>query len=64
VQAEDGMDFGRSEHGTPLERAAVSFVQFDGEPTFTGAPAAGRRAAEQSAAEAALTFVFDRALAE
>ena len=64
VPAEDSEDLGRSEHGTPLERAAVSFVQFDGEPTFVGAPAAGRKAAEQAAAEAALAFVFDRALAE
>ena len=53
-----------AEHGTPLERAAVTFVQFDGEPTFVGVPAAGRRAAEQAAAEAALAFVFDRTLAE
>ena len=61
---EDGKDLGRSVHGTPLERAAVSFLQFDGEPTFFGAPAAGRKAAEQAAAEAALAFVFERALAE
>ena len=64
VPAEDGEHLGCSAHGTPLERAAVSFVQFDGEPTFVGAPAAGRKAAEQAAAEAALAFVFDRALAE
>ena len=63
VPADDGEQLGRSEHGTPLERAAVSFIQFDGEPTFVGAPAAGRKAAEQAAAEAALAFVFDRALA-
>ena len=63
VPADDGEQLGRSEHGTPLERAAVSFMQFDGEPTFVGAPAAGRKAAEQAAAEAALAFVFDRALA-
>jgi hypothetical protein len=64
VQADEGGELGRSEHGTPLERAAVTFVQFDGEPTFLGAPAAGRRAAEQAAAESALRFVFDRTLAE
>ena len=63
VPADDGEHIGRSAHGTPLERAAVSFIQFDGEPTFVGAPAAGRKAAEQAAAEAALAFVFDRALA-
>ena len=63
-EGEDGEDLGRSEHGTPLERASVSFVQLDGEPTFVGAPAAGRKAAEQAAAEAALAFIFDRTLAE
>ena len=50
--------------GEVLERAVVSFVQIDGEPTFVGAPAAGRSAAEQAAAEAALSFIFDPVLAE
>ena len=56
----EGDDLGLSQHGTPLERSQVSLVRFDGEPTFTGAPAGGRRAAEQSAAEAALAFIFER----
>ena len=60
VPPDAGSDFGLSEHGTPLEVSRVSFVRFDGAPTFIGEPAAGRRAAEQSAAEAALAFIFDR----
>ena len=60
VPPDAGSDFGLSEHGTPLEISRVSFVRFDGAPTFIGEPAAGRRAAEQSAAEAALAFIFDR----
>ena len=57
---EGGGELGLSEHGTPLEVSEVAFVRFDGEPTFTGTPAAGRRAAEQAAAEAALAFIFER----
>ena len=60
VPPDAGSDFGLSEHGTPLEVSRVSFVRFDGAPTFIGEPAAGRREAEQSAAEAALAFIFDR----
>ena len=40
-----------------LERSSVTFLLVDGEPTFYGEPAAGREAAEQSAAEAALIFI-------
>jgi len=58
----DGEVLGRSADGTPLERSSVAFVRFDGEPTFTGAPAAGRKAAEQCAAEAALAFLDQTAL--
>ena len=60
VPPDAGSDFGLSEHDTPLEVSRVSFVRFDGAPTFIGEPAAGRREAEQSAAEAALAFIFDR----
>ena len=41
----------------PLERSSVTLLLVDGEPTFYGEPAAGREAAEQSAAEAALIFI-------
>ena len=41
----------------PLEQASVTLLQVNGEPTFYGEPAAGREAAEQSAAEAALIFI-------
>ena len=53
----DGEDLGSAANGQALERSQVTFVRFDGEPTFTGTPAAGRRAAEQAAAEAALAFL-------
>lgn len=59
--AADGEELGRDEHATPLERSTVSFVRFDGIPTFTGAAAAGRKAAEQSAAEVALAFIVNQA---
>ena len=48
------------EHVTHLERASVTLLRFDGEPTFHGAPAAGREAAEQAAAEAALAFIVNQ----
>ena len=45
------------EHVKHLDRASVTLLRFDGEPTFHGAPAVGREAAEQAAAEAALAFI-------
>ena len=59
-QGEGEEPLGHSPHGTPLERSSVTFVRFDGEPTFRGAPAAGRKAAEQAAAEVALAFIVDQ----
>ena len=43
VPPDAGSDFGLSEHGTPLEVSRVSFVRFDGAPTFIGEPVAGRK---------------------